>query len=136
MMFMPGTTATIRHADGSEEQLGSLSLRMTEYTIGDDGEAAMPGALPPASAYTYAVEISSDEAISRGVRRNGTDIALSQPVSYYLTNFLGFKAGTPVPVGYYDDDVGKWIADESGVVLDIQHGCGHGSRRHRRGRNR
>jgi RHS repeat-associated protein len=119
LMFMPGTTATITHPDGTTEQLAQLSLRLTEYTVGDDGEAAMPGTLPPASAYTYAVEISSDEVLARGVKRNGIDTVLNQPVSYYLTNFLGFKAGTPVPVGYYDGDKGQWVADDSGVVLDI-----------------
>jgi RHS repeat-associated protein len=119
VMFMPGTTATITHADGTQEQLLELSLRLTEYTVGEDGEAAMPGTLPPASAYTYAVEISSDEVVARGIKRNGIDTVLSQPVSYYLTNFLGFEAGTPVPVGYYDGDKGQWIADESGVVMNI-----------------
>jgi hypothetical protein len=119
LIFMPGTTATITHADGTEEQLDRLSLRLTEYTVGEGGESAMPGSLPQESAYTYAVEISSDEAVALGVKRNGIDTVLNQPVSYYLTNFLGFNAGTPVPVGYYDGNKGEWIPDDAGIVLDI-----------------
>jgi hypothetical protein len=54
LMFMPGTTATITHPDGTSEQLDKLTMRLTEYTVGDDGEASMVASLPPASAYTYA----------------------------------------------------------------------------------
>ena len=51
-----------------------LNVRATEFTIGDSGPAAMPGELPPTSAYTYAVEYSVDEADEAGA----TDVALRQ----------------------------------------------------------
>ena len=35
-----------------------LTIRMTEFTVGDGGPARMPAQLPPTSAYTYCVEFS------------------------------------------------------------------------------
>ena len=46
-----------------------LNIRATEFTIGANGPAAMPGELPPTSAYTYAVEYSVDEANKDQARR-------------------------------------------------------------------
>jgi RHS repeat-associated protein len=73
----------------------------------------MPAPLPPTSAYTYAVELSADEAMDAGA----TSITFSQPLAYYVENFLGFDGGTSVPSGYYDPSKGAWIASTNGVVL-------------------
>ena len=40
----------------STQPLGDLNVRATELTVGPNGEKAMPGELPPSSAYTYAVD--------------------------------------------------------------------------------
>ena len=67
LMFEPGTEAVMELADGSTKPLGDdLQVRATEYTVGASGDEAMPGELPPSSGYTYAVELSVDEAVDAG----------------------------------------------------------------------
>jgi hypothetical protein len=63
LVFAPGTRATMTAADGTTQPLPTISVRATEYTVGPDGPAAMPGELPVTSGYTYAVELSVDEAL-------------------------------------------------------------------------
>ncbi len=115
LMFPAGTTATMTLADGSTQPVPSLGVRTTEYTVGPSGPRAMPAALPPASGYTYAVELSADEAIAAGAKR----IDFSQPVIKYVDNFLGFPVGTIVPEGYYDRDLAAWVPSTSGRVIKI-----------------
>ena len=43
----------------------------------------------------------------------------SQPVSFYVENFVGFSVGGPVPVGFYDRVTGQWIASTNGLVIAI-----------------
>ena len=64
ILFPEGTTAKMVLPDGSEQPLSSISVRATEYTIGTNGPQTMPAPLPPTSGYTYAVELSVDEAIA------------------------------------------------------------------------
>lgn len=115
VMFLPGTRAEMVLPDGSTEPLDALTVRATEYTVGDDGPAAMPGLLPETSAYTYAVELSVDEAIAAGA----TSVSFTQPVYNYVENFLGFPVGTIVPNGYFDAKRAEWIAADNGVVIGI-----------------
>ena len=128
LLFPPGVTATMTvpsQADGGAPDGGtttsvpvtSLHVRATEYTVGPNGPAAMPGTLPPTSSYTYAVELSADEAIAAGATSVVFDVA--HPVPLYVDNFLGFPTGTVVPVGTYDTQKGTWVASEDGVVLQI-----------------
>ena len=84
LMFAEGTTAEMVLPNGEKAPLEQLDVRATEYTIGESGRAAMPGALPPASGYTYAVELSVDEAVEAGA----TEVRFSQPVANYVDNFL------------------------------------------------
>ena len=58
----------------------------------------MPGELPASSGYTYAVELTVDEAMANG----GGDVRFSPPPIHYVENFLGFPVGSIVPVGSYD----------------------------------
>jgi RHS repeat-associated protein len=115
LLIPAGTTATMILADGSRQPLTTLSLRATEYTVGPSGPTAMPAQLPPTSAYTYAVELSADEALAAGAQR----IEFSQPLINYVENFLGFPTGTPVPTGYYDTGTAAWIASDDGRVIKI-----------------
>lgn len=115
VFFEPGTEAEMALPDGSVRPLATLDVRATEYTVGDSGPEAMPGELPPTSGYTYAVELSVDEALAAGA----TDVRLSKPVPFYVENFLGFPIGTIVPNGYYDRDRGEWVASDSGRVIEI-----------------
>lgn len=119
LMIPQGTTAEITLPNGTPQPLTTLSLRATEYTVGENGPKTMPAELPPNSGYTYAVELSADEALANGIRVNGTDVVLNQPVPFYVDNFLDFPVGTIVPTGYYDNDKGAWIPYDSGLVIGI-----------------
>ena len=55
----------------------------------------MPGSLPSNVGYTYAVELSVDEALAAGAER----VELSTPIPFYVENFLDFPVNDPVPVG-------------------------------------
>lgn len=113
-VFIPaGTTATEELPNGTSQQLTTAHLRATEFTVGANGPQAMPAALPATSAYTYAVDLSLDEAQSAGA----TTVQFSQPVPVYVNNYLGIPIGTAVPAGWYDPTVGAWKGSTDGVVL-------------------
>lgn len=121
LVFGAGTTANLLLPDGSKQPLPTAHVRITEYTVGDNGPKAMPAQLPPQSGYTYAVELSVDEATAAGA----TGVEFSKPVPYYVDNFLNFPVGEPVPAGYYDRAQGQWVPAPSGrviAILDVQNG--------------
>ncbi|RMH52594.1 MAG: hypothetical protein D6685_16330, partial [Bacteroidetes bacterium] len=97
LMFPQGTTAELVLPNGSVQAVSTLNVRATEYTVGPNGEMAMPAPLPPSSGYTYAVELSADEAIAAGA----TELRFSAPIASYVDNFLSFPVGMAVPTGYY-----------------------------------
>ncbi|WP_217592099.1 S-layer homology domain-containing protein [Cohnella sp. GbtcB17] len=115
VLFPVGTTATMRLPDGTQQPLPSISFRSTEYTAGPEGPKAMPGELPPYVAYTYAVELSADEAVQAGA----TEVTFDREVYHYLDNFIGFPVGEAVPNAYYDREKGQWIAAPNGKVIEI-----------------
>ncbi len=116
VLFPAGTGASIVLLNGSLQAVQALNIRATEYTVGANGPAAMPAALPAASAYTYAVELSADEAVAKVA---GRDVVFTQPVPIYLDNFLGFPVGLNLPVGYYDRDAAVWVPSANGRVVKI-----------------
>ena len=77
----------------------------------------MPADLPLTTAYTYAFEINADQAVAA----NATEIRFTEPVVYYVDNFLDFPEGTDAPLGYYNEAQGKWVPEESGKVIKIFH---------------
>src|SRR5207248_588694 len=77
---------------------GTLHLRASEYTVGTGGSQAMPAPLPANSGYTYAVELSADEAQAAGA----TEVRFGQPLPLYVEHVLRFPVGASVPAGYYD----------------------------------
>ncbi|AKT39533.1 RHS repeat-associated core domain-containing protein [Chondromyces crocatus] len=115
VLFPPGTTADLLLPDGTLQPISTLSLRATEFTVGERGPAAMPGELPPTSGYTYAVELSADEALAAGA----VSIEFNQAIPFYVDNFLGFPAGTVVPMGYYNRARAAWIPSDNGRVIEI-----------------
>jgi hypothetical protein len=115
LLVPEGTTATLKMSDGSERPLTTLEVRATEYTVEANGQKAMPGALPPTSGYTYAVEYSVDDAIAQGA----SSVEFNQPLIHYVENFLGFQVGKPVPTGYYDRTEGRWKPLENGYIVNI-----------------
>jgi PKD repeat protein len=110
LLFEAGTQAVMVMEDGSEVPLDELHVRSTEYTVGDSGPAAMPELLPLTSGYTYAVELSVDEAVQAGA----VDVRFDQPVISYVDNFLGFPVGGIVPAGYLDRELGSGLPRTTG----------------------
>jgi hypothetical protein len=115
LFFAQGTQATMTLPDGTTQPLTTLHVRATEYTVGATGPEAMPGDLPPTSAYTYAVDYSVDEAVAAGA----TGVTFSRPVISYLENFLNFPVGTAVPEGFYDRGKGVWVPSDNGLVVKV-----------------
>lgn len=115
VLFPPGLQASLTLPDGSRQPLSSLHVRATEYTVGANGPKRMPGPLPPASGYTYAVELSVDEALAQNARQ----VAFDRPVPVYVDNFLDFPVGEIVPAGWYDHDKSAWIPSDNGRVIKI-----------------
>jgi RHS repeat-associated protein len=115
VFFPAGTAATMVMPDGSSQPVGNLTIRLTEFTVGTNGPAAMPAALPPNSAYTYCAAFSGDEALDAGAAA----VQFSQPVPVYVDNFLGIPVGTLVPVGYYDRVQGVWLPSSNGIVMAV-----------------
>src|SRR5262249_33908042 len=105
LLFLPGTAAELEFEDGSSQPIEQLTVRATGFTVGPSGPTAMPADLPPASAYTYAVELSADEATNAGA----VAVRFNQPAAFYLENFIGFAVGETVPTGYYDRTRGVWV---------------------------
>ena len=115
LLFAPGTQAVMVLPDGRTQPLTTLHVRATEYTVGPNGKAALPGELPPTSGYTYAVELSVDEAVAAGAH----SVQFTQPVMVYVDNFLGFPSGSAVPAGYYDRGRGLWAGSKNGRVIRL-----------------
>ena len=117
MLLVPnGVSAKMRMPDGSKPALpGPWTFRITEYTAGPGGKAAMPGELPPATQYTYAVEFSVDQADAAGA----TGVEFSTPLINYVENFADVPVGNGMPSGAYDRATGRWIAAPDGRVIAI-----------------
>ncbi|HEV7493627.1 RHS repeat-associated core domain-containing protein [Baekduia sp.] len=116
LIFLPDTHATMRLANGSTQALPTtMHVRATEYTVGDRGPDAMPGALPPTSGYTYAADYTVDEAVEAGATR----VDFDKPVVVYTDNFIGMPVGTAVPLGSYDTTTDSWRPEANGRVLKI-----------------
>ena len=73
----------------------------------------MPGDLPNTSGYTYAVELSADEAIAA----HATRVTFDPPLAFYVENFLGFPVGGTVPTGYYDRTRAEWVPANNGRIV-------------------
>ncbi|MFA5260206.1 MAG: hypothetical protein WC450_03135, partial [Candidatus Omnitrophota bacterium] len=93
--------------------LNNFTVRATEFVSPE----SMPAILPPTSAFTYCVELTAD-----GFER----VRFSEPVAFWVDNFLGFDVGDIVPVGYYDRDQGRWIPSENGKVVRLLDENGDG----------
>lgn len=109
----PGTTALAELTDGTTRPLSTVTVRVTEYTVGARGPEAMPAQLPETSAYTFAAEFTVDEARALGA----TGVRFSQPVATWVDNFLDSPLCTQVPQGRYDATQSRWVAEPSSVVV-------------------
>ena len=115
VLFPEGVLAALQMPDGTSQPVTSLHVRATEFTVGASGPQAMPGELPPTSAYTYAVELDTDESAAAGA----TGVAFSGPLFVHVENFRKFPVGEIIPVGYYNRDTGAWEPEPNGAVIGI-----------------
>jgi RHS repeat-associated protein len=115
VLFPAETKAQAVLPTGETVALDQVSFRATEYTVGERGPSMMPGDLPDNVGYTYAVELSIDEALAVGA----SDVEFDRGVPFYVENFLDFPTGTGVPVAYYDRETGEWIAHDNGAIIEI-----------------
>ncbi|MBK7575333.1 MAG: hypothetical protein IPI26_08790 [Elusimicrobia bacterium] len=112
LYFPPNVGAFVNQFPLPPQPMMELNIRATEYTVGDNGPAAMPGELPPTTGYTYAAELSADEA-------GTSNVEFTQPVYVYVDNFLNFPIGETVPSGYYDREKGAWVASDNGRIVKV-----------------
>ena len=115
VFFPPQTQASLVMPNGDVISASQLTIRATEYTVGETGPQRMPGDLPATSGYTFAVELSADEAVAAGAK----SVVFSQAVPVYVDNFIQFPAGVVVPSGWYDADKAAWIPSKNGRVIDV-----------------
>jgi len=116
VLFPPRTTAGLVQLDDTTLPTSTLNVHLTEYTVGSNGPQAMPAELPSTSAYTYAVDLGAEEAVTKV---NGRDVVFNQPVFFYVENFLNFPVGGIAPAAFYDRDKSAWIPSENGGVIKI-----------------
>jgi RHS repeat-associated protein len=66
----------------------------------------LPAPLPPNSIFTYAASFYPG------------DLHFNKPVTLRVKNTLNFPPGTPIPIGFYNREKGKWEAAGMGEVLE------------------
>ncbi|MCZ7651701.1 MAG: hypothetical protein M5U13_11295 [Thermoanaerobaculia bacterium] len=115
LLFPEGVQAEMVLPGGATVSLSALTVRATEYTVGPEGPSRMPAPLPENTGYTYAVELSADEAIAAGAVR----VQFDQVLAFYLENFLEFPVGETVPVGYYDRELAAWVPSDDGRIVAV-----------------
>ncbi len=101
--------------NGAKKALGNLEMRITEYSVGDRGQEAMPAELPPTTAYTHCVEMTVDQAIKSSAKT----VEFENPPVYYVENFVGFSTGVNVPTGLYNRETAQWEAVPDGRVIKL-----------------
>jgi RHS repeat-associated protein len=112
----PGNSARVELRNGrSMAAPDTVTLRITEYTVGDLGPNTMPAELPWTTSYTYAADIGFDELVSP----EATRVVFGEPLAFYVDNFLDFPIGGVVPLGYYDRDRAQWVPSPNGRVLRV-----------------
>ncbi len=111
----PNVSAFLHFADGGLTPAPTLTLRATEATVGPMGQASMPATLPAATAYTFAADISADEAVAAGAM----GLTFSDAVAVYADNFLRFPVGAPIPLGIYNEGKALWESGTNAAVVQV-----------------
>lgn len=116
LLVPPSLRAHMRTRDGQRRALsGTATFRITDYTDKRYGTRAMPGELPPTTSFTYAAELSLDEALAA----RATRVDFDQPIPFYIENFREFPVGGVVPFAYYDRETAEWVPAANGRVVKI-----------------
>jgi RHS repeat-associated protein len=122
LVFPRDTTATAELPDGSEQELASFHVRLTEYPFeaptaenASEPSRFAPGSTPTRGGLTYGIEASVEEARELGA----TEVRFSELVAIVVENFLGLPVGSPVPMGYYRRGRGQWQPENAGRVVEV-----------------
>ncbi|HKY34616.1 MAG TPA: RHS repeat-associated core domain-containing protein [Polyangiaceae bacterium] len=122
VVFVKDTKATAKLADGSEEELKELHVRLAEYPLElpstetiDEPSRFAPGTSPHPGSLSWGIEATIDEAQALGA----TTVEFSTPASVLVENFLGLPVGSPIPMGYYERGQGHWQKEQAGRVIQI-----------------
>jgi RHS repeat-associated protein len=115
VMFPQGTTAEMEFNNGSRQALTSFTLRMTEYSKGDDIGFKLPATLPENVSNASTIEFSVDEALAAGA----TSVHFNQPVSIYVNNYLELPVGSAVPNANYNRQQAQWVGTNNGLIIKI-----------------
>ena len=96
-------------------------VQLTEFTTDESGRDQMPGALPPTSDYTYAIDLFIHQGV---LKENGIDVKFFNQAGeesdvLWEENFLGFPVGSRVPTGFFDDVRDTWVAIEDGFFVEV-----------------
>lgn len=116
VVFNGISSAVIRSQDGTERPLETFVLSATEYEV----PSSMPGLLPPGTAFTYATDLHVE-----GVHYSDT-VVFDKNVHMFVDNFLGFRVGEIVPIGYFYRLADQWVASANGVVVRLVDARGDG----------
>ncbi len=135
LLFPQDTQATMVLPDCSVQTLSNdIAVRATEYTVGDPGvysmtegdpdsqrkvASQMPFPLPPGTGYTYALELSVDQATDTRGRPRAREVNFDQTLPLYVDNFLNFPVGDSVPTGWYDRTQSAWIPSKDGRIVKL-----------------
>jgi len=136
MLFPASAQAQVSSSTQTTAPLPSLNVAATEYTRDvptdestalaehfrdprskSSGTLAMPGELPSASGYTFAVDLFDTAQMSdptADVKFTGAALPI-----LYVDNFIGFPVGATVPAGSYDKTKAAWKPEASGQVVRI-----------------
>ncbi|HKY34627.1 MAG TPA: RHS repeat-associated core domain-containing protein [Polyangiaceae bacterium] len=122
VVFVKDTKATAKLADGSEEELKELHVRLAEYPLElpsaetiDEPSRFAPGTSPHPGSLSWGIEATIDEAQALGA----TTVEFSTPASVLVENFLGLPVGSPIPMGYYERGKGHWQKEQAGRVIQV-----------------
>jgi|GEM_PF-1061257 len=115
LIISQGTRATMTLPDNSQQILDQVHIRVTQYSVDEQGRQVLPAQLPDTVGHTYAVELSLDEAISVGAHQ----VEFSQPISLNVDNYLQLPIGTLVPSGWYDSQLSQWQNASSGRIIGV-----------------
>jgi len=104
VIFPSGISAELE-SEGGTAPVIRINVRVTEYSVGTNGDESLPGSLPEGMGYTYVAELSADEVAEADASR----IQFSSAFPMYVENFLGFDVGTKVSAAFYDPELGVWV---------------------------
>lgn len=122
VLFPPGVGARVWRSGAWRRVTEPSRVQLTEFTVGEGGAALMPGALPPNTGYTYAVDLFVHQGIEK---KDGIDVQFVDdadqpaPVFFYGENFLGVPVGARVPSAYYEFEGDAWVPMPDGWIVGV-----------------